>query len=203
MSGHGHHAGQPVTHALTAGDTDDAWTIDATTGELKLVGPLDYETTPSYSPDRDGRRRGLAGRPRRRSTITVTDVDEPPAFGAASYAFSVAEDAAVTTRVGTVTATDPEGATVIYDITAGDPARRWAVDALAGHLVLASWLDYETTTAYSLTVRALILGSSGATATATTTVTVTVTDVAGRAARRRPTWPPRPPPPAWPSPGTR
>ena len=168
--------GAAVTHTLTAGNTGGAWDLDAATGELKLTKALDYETTPTYDLTIEARS-GPAAATVVPVTITVTNVDEPPAFAAASYAFSVAEDTVVTTRVGTVTAADPEGATVIYDITAGDAARRWAVDALAGHLVLANRLDYETTTAYSLTVRALILGGSGPTAAATTTVAVTVTDV--------------------------
>ncbi len=168
--------GAAVTHTLTAGNTGGAWDLDAATGELKLTQALDYETTPTYHLTIEARS-GPAAATVVPVAVTVTNVDEPPAFAAASYAFSVAEDTVVTTRVGTVTAADPEGATVIYDITAGDAARRWAVDALAGHLVLANRLDYETTTAYSLTVRALILGGSGPTAAATTTVAVTVTDV--------------------------
>ena len=169
--------GAPVTHTLTAGNTNDAWTIDAATGELKVAGALDYETTPSYTltvtAAVGGDGAATASAP---VTITVTNVDEPPVFGAASYAFSVAEDAGFTTRVGTVTATDPEGGTVVYDITAGNSPGPWAVDSLAGTLVLAGRLDYETTPSYTLTVRAGVL--EGSRLTATTTVTVTVTDVA-------------------------
>ena len=167
--------GAAVTHALTAGNTGDAWTIDATSGELKVAGTLDYETTPTYTltVTADG---GAGGTATTTVTITVTNVDEPPGFAADSYAFAVAEDAAINTAVGTVTATDPEGGTVIYDITAGDAANQWAVDALAGTLVLGARLDYETTAAYTLTVRAGVL--DGSRLTATTTVDVTVTDVA-------------------------
>ena len=168
-------SGQPVTHALTAGNTGDVWALDANTGELKLAGLLDYETTPTYTLTltADG---GAGGTATTTVTVTVTNVDEPPGFEAESYAFSVAEDAALGTTIGTVTASDPEGGTVIYDITAGDAASQWAVDALAGRLVLGARLDYETTAAYTLTVRALVLG--GGPAAGTTTVTVTVTDVA-------------------------
>ncbi|MCY3896725.1 MAG: cadherin domain-containing protein, partial [Chloroflexi bacterium] len=167
--------GGPVTHTLTAGNTGDVWALDANTGELKVAGPLDYETTPTYTltVTADG---GAGGTATTTVTVTVTNVDEPPGFEAESYAFSVAEDAALNTTVGTVTANDPEGGTVIYDITAGDAAGQWAVDALAGTLVLGGRLDYETTAAYTLTVRALVLG--GGPAAGTTTVTVTVTDVA-------------------------
>ncbi len=164
--------GAPVTHSLTAGNTDEAWAIDATTGELKVAGTLDYETTPSYSLTVTADAGATATAT---VTITVTNVDEPPAFGEDSYSFRVAEDATVTTTIGTVTATDPEGATVVYDITAGNSPGPWAVDALAGRLVVANWLDYETTATYTLTVRAGVL--EGSRLTSTTTVNVTVTDV--------------------------
>ena len=166
--------GGSITHTLTAGNTGGVWTIDAMTGELKVASALDYETTPTYQLMVEARS-GPAAATVVPVTITVTNVDEPPAFEAASYAFTVAEDAAINTTVGTVTASDPEGGTVIYDITAGNTANGFAVDALAGRLVVASWLDYETTAAYTLTVRALVLG--GGPAAGTTTVTVTVTDV--------------------------
>ena len=112
-------SGPSVTHALTAGNPDSVWELDAMSGELKLAGALDYETTASYHLIVEARS-GPAAAAAVPVTITVTNVDEPPAFGAESYAFRVAEDAAVTTRVGTVTARDPEGGTVVYDPHGGE-----------------------------------------------------------------------------------
>ena len=86
--------GGPVTHTLTAGNTGDVWTLDATSGELKVANALDHETAPTYTltvtaaVGADGST--TASVP---VTITVTNVDEPPVFGADSYAFSVAENA--------------------------------------------------------------------------------------------------------------
>ena len=105
-------------------------------------------------------------------TITVTDVAEPPAFGAASYAFSVAEDAAVDAAVGTVGATVRANGTVTYAITAGNDAGAFAIGASSGAITVAAALDYETTTSYALTVTA----SHGQSAT-TAPVAITVTDV--------------------------
>ena len=114
--------GLPVTHTLTAGDPDAVWTLDATTGELKVAGTLDYETTSSYrltvtaAVGGDGTATATA-----EVTVTVTNVDEPPAFAGDAYAFTVAEDTTIPTTLGTVTATDPEGDEVLYDISAGNP----------------------------------------------------------------------------------
>ncbi len=165
--------GAAVTHRLTAGDPDAVWTLDATSGELKVAGALDYETAPSYQLTVEARR-GPAAAAVVPVTITVTDVDEPPAFAEDAYAFTVAEDTTIPTTLGTVTATDPEGDAVLYDISAGNPGGVFVVDALAGRLVVGARLDYETTASYTLTVRAQDPQRHAATAT----VTITVTDVA-------------------------
>ncbi|MDE2898348.1 MAG: cadherin domain-containing protein [Chloroflexota bacterium] len=164
-------SGQPVTHALTAGNQDEVWALDATSGELKLVGMLDYETTPIYTltVTADG---GAGGTATATVTVTVTNVDEPPAFEAESYAFSVAEDAPLGTTIGTVPATDPEGGTVVYDIAAGNDALTWAIDALKGAVVVGARLNQAATPSYSLTVRAGAL-EGGPSATVTVTITVT------------------------------
>ena len=98
------------------------------------------------------------------ATITIQEAAEPPVFGAASYAFTVAEDAAVPTVAATA------ATTVAYAITAGNAAGAWAIDGASGALSVAGALDYETTPAYTLTVTA---SADGATATATVAITVT------------------------------
>ena len=96
-----------------------------------------------------------------------------PTYGAASYAFTVAEDVAVGAAVGTVTATAAGGTAVIYTVTAGDEHGAFAIDGSTGALTVARPLDYETAASYPLTVAA----HEEASAAATTTVTITVTDV--------------------------
>ena len=165
--------GAAVTHTLTAGNTSGVWALDATTGELKVTGALDYETAPSYQLTVEARR-GPAAAAVVPVTITVTNVDEPPAFAGDAYAFTVAEDTTIPTTLGTVTASDPEGDEVLYDISAGNPGGVFVVDSLAGRLVVGARLDYETTASYTLTVRAQDPQRHAAMAT----VTISVTDVA-------------------------
>ena len=57
---------------------------------------------------------------------------------------------------------------MVYDITAGNEALTWAVDALKGAVVAGARLNYAATPSYSLTVRA---GSLEGGPSATTTVT--------------------------------
>jgi len=68
-------------------------------------------------------------------TVAVTDVNEgPPTFPATPLAVSLAEDVAVGTSVADVTATDPDGATLTYDIASGDPSKRFYVDPTSGRV---------------------------------------------------------------------
>ena len=110
------------------------------------------------------------------ATVTIQEAPaaKPPVFGAASYAFRVAENAAVTTVVGTVAAT--AATTVTYAITAGNDAGAFQIDGSSGALSVAGALDYETTAAYNLTVTA-----SAGDAAATVAVAITVTNVADTA----------------------
>ena len=110
--------------------------------------------------------------------VTDTSLQQAPAFGQESYAFTLAENAdgaLFGIAVGSVSATDPEGAPVTYSIEAGDRDGLFMVDAATGLVVyLGAGEDYESgTTSYELTVRA-----SDGQLTADTTVTVNVTDVA-------------------------
>ena len=161
--------GATVTHTLTAGNTGGVFALDATTGALTLATALDHETTSSYHLIVEARS-GPAAASAVPVTITVADVDEPPAFTAEPYAFSVAEDSTFPATVGTVTAVDPDGHEVAYDLTAGNTGDIFAVHASAGRLVLGGALDYETTPSYTLTVQA---SSSGGEVTTTVTITVT------------------------------
>ena len=118
-------------------------------------------------------------------TLSVTDVtaegqdaaNGSPAFGEASYAFELEENAnggLLGIALGRVEATDPDGDAVTYSIVSG-AAGRFAIDPETGEL------SYEGTgenpasgapTSYELTVRA-----SDGTAHSDVAVTVTVTDV--------------------------
>ena len=113
----------------------------------------------------------------------------PPVFGAASYAFNLAENAdgsSTAVAVGTVSATAADdGDTVSYSITAGNTGSVFAIDSSTGAITYTgSGEDFEGFTddpmvdndgpafAYTLTVQA-----SDGTASATVAVTISVTNV--------------------------
>ncbi|MDO7873536.1 Ig-like domain-containing protein [Hymenobacter sp. ASUV-10] len=103
---------------------------------------------------------------------TLAPVNELPVI--AAHNFSVAENSAAGTAVGTVTATDPEGQPLTYSITAGNTGGTFAIDPSTGAITVANpaALDFETMLSFALTVTASDGPGSGS-----ATVTVTLTDV--------------------------
>ena len=108
---------------------------------------------------------------------TAATCNLPPVFATSTYAFSVAENTAAWSVIGSVSATDPnEGDFVTYHITAGNAGGKFIASAGndVGHILLRGALDYESVSSYTLTVEARD-GNGG---TARATVVITVTDVA-------------------------
>ncbi|RAJ11492.1 malectin domain-containing carbohydrate-binding protein, partial [Arenibacter echinorum] len=108
-------------------------------------------------------------------TVTLTEaglpLNETPVI-TANQAFSVAEDAAASTIVGTVEATDTDSANLTYAITAGNDDTIFAIDENTGEITTLELLDFETVTQYTLTVEV-----SDEVNTASGQITVDVIDV--------------------------
>ncbi len=86
-------------------------------------------------------------------------VPQPPVFGTQGYAFALAENADGSTNrvaVGTVSATDPEGAALSYSLEGGNASGLFEIDAASGELFYTgSGEDFETGSgSFELTVRA-------------------------------------------------
>ena len=113
---------------------------------------------------------------------TTGACNRPPAFNTSTFAFSVAEDAATSTVVGTASASDSDGDTVAYSIASGNGDGVFSIYSDTGEVIVAGALDYESVQSYTLTVEARD-GKPGGTDTAT--VEITVTDVAETPPPRR------------------
>ncbi len=150
-----------LAYSITVGTHSGKFTIDSATGQLKTKDPLDHETAGSYDvyvKVNDGNN-GIDGI---MVTITVTDVNEPPAFddGAGPTTRSVSEGAAAGDAIGDpVEATDPDTKadpldtlTYALDTTTGDHAN-FEIDTGTGQLKVKDALDYETKSSYTVTVQ--------------------------------------------------
>ncbi|RYE85099.1 MAG: cadherin repeat domain-containing protein, partial [Methanosarcinales archaeon] len=103
-------------------------------------------------------------------TVSVTDVNEAPVWGASLHRFSIAESAAANAAIASVSATDPEGSAVTYQLLSS--SSKFSLSA-AGALTLARGVDFETDAAETLVVQA----SDTSGTTSTTLVTISITDV--------------------------
>ncbi len=94
-------------------------------------------------------------------------------IGSDSVTFTVDENASPGIHVGSaVTATDPEGGTLIYWLS-GTDASSFSIDSSTGQLIVKDPLDYETQSVYEVTVRV----SDVRNASDDVDVTITITDV--------------------------
>jgi hypothetical protein len=167
-------SGDTFTYELVTGtgSTDNGlFNIDGNT--LRATSSLDFEAQPTYSVRvRSTDAGGLTVE--NSFTITATNVNEAPSIEVQS--FSIVENSANTTAVGTVVSSDPDaGDTRTYAITAGNIGGAFAINPTTGELTVANSaaLDFETTPSFSLTVSVTDAG----TLTDTATITVNLTDV--------------------------
>ena len=97
--------------------------------------------------------------------------NEAPDFAARSYSLTVADDAATGAVVGSVSASDPDGRTVTYAITAGNDDGKFGIDTATGEVSMTGALGDEAGSSYSLTVQAS--DAEGTTSEVTAVVAVT------------------------------
>ena len=97
--------------------------------------------------------------------------NEAPDFAESSYSFTVADDAATGAVVGSVSASDPDGRTVTYAITAGNDDGKFGIDTATGEVSVTGALGDEAGSSYSLTVQAS--DAEGTTSEVTAVVAVT------------------------------
>ena len=169
--------GAALTYNIEGGNASGLFEIDATSGELFYTGAgEDYEAGAGpfeltvQASDGDLATHTIV-------VVTVRDVQEAPAFAEQGYAFDLEENSdgsATRVSLGTVAATDQEGAALSYSIEGGNAAGLFEIDAASGELFYTgAGEDFEAGTGpFELTVRA-----SDGDLSMDTAVTVSVTDV--------------------------
>ncbi|MEZ6122627.1 MAG: DUF2341 domain-containing protein [Planctomycetaceae bacterium] len=164
--------------AITGGNADNIFAINASTGQITVNDPaaLDYETSTSHVLQltvSDGTQTSAA----RSITINVTDVNDNTPVITPSQTFTVAENSAVGTSLGTAVATDSDSNTVLsnWTITGGTAVGVLQVNSTTGEITVANSaaLDFETIQSLTMTVTV----TDGVNISAAWSTTVTITDV--------------------------
>ena len=158
--------GGAVTFTLS-GTGSDNFSIDAS-GNITLASGLDYETATSYELTvvaDDGTYASTEV-----ITISVADVNEAPTLSSTVAFNAFLENTATGTTIATSSATDPEAGAISYSLS-GTGSENFSVSS-DGTVTLASGLDYETATAYAITLTA-----SDGTNSVSETLTINVGDI--------------------------
>ena len=164
-----------LTYRIIGDNSGGAFAINLTTGAITVANPanLNFEVSSGFSvtvevEDAAGATDTAV------ITITLTNVNEAPTMG--TGAFTSEENAANGTAIGTVAGGDPDADdTLTYSIVGGNDGGAFTINPSTGAISVANAtaLDFETTPAFTLTVRATDSGGLSG----DNTVTVTLTDV--------------------------
>lgn len=156
----------------------DLFHIDRENGKLYLKGQLDYESKQVHELNISARDRGLIWRETFTIfTITVTDiVDNPPKFHQAVHKVAVPENCQRDKVIYTLVAAKVDSVgTIQYYLTGNaDALTKFAINPINGQISCIGSLDYELTTSFQLSVKALKPGKALSTSTS---VLISVVDV--------------------------
>lgn len=145
-------AGDVLAYTITAGDSGGAFSIGGSNGQIIVNSSslLDFETTPTFTLTVQVEDSGMKT-DNTDVVIHLDDVNEPPNTSNATYTPN--ENLGNGEIVGDVLANDPEGVSLNYNITNGDPSSAFDVNS-AGQIIVnnSSLLDFETTPSFTLTV---------------------------------------------------
>ena len=135
-----------IKYVIESGNDDDIFAIDEDTGIITIIAALDYETADEHILVIKAEDKGVeAGTATAEVTIAVSDVnDNAPMFETAAITVTVDEDAAMGHEVVQVVASDIDtNTTLTYNITAGNEAGHFSIDASDGTISVAAALDFE------------------------------------------------------------
>ncbi|ESO89854.1 hypothetical protein LOTGIDRAFT_164541 [Lottia gigantea] len=168
-----------LSYFITGGNTNSAFTVDSTTGQVKTMKTLDFETTPTYFLEviaKDGGTPALSSSTT--VTVSISNVNENvPTCVSYNIVASVAEDTTVNSPVTSLTCTDADGDVLAYSITSGNTGSSLSLDSSSGTLTIATALDYETVPSYTLAINIIDQAVPGPVKTTTAQITVQIVPV--------------------------
>ncbi|WP_461606661.1 beta strand repeat-containing protein [Aeromonas rivipollensis] len=147
-----------VTYSLKVAGDHDAFTINAATGAVTLIGNPDHESKASYSftvvaTDAAGNASEQA------VTLNINDLDEvAPTITSGATASAIDENSGAGQLVYTVTSTDSADVSTgstSYSLKAGADAALFSIDAATGAVTLTGNPDHESKPSYSFTLVAM------------------------------------------------
>ncbi len=144
--------GDPLSFAITSGNEFGAFQVNETTGEITVIDtePLDYETNPGFQLSyvvNDGELTNNVV-----VNINLVNVNEPPVVN--SEIFSIDENSQVSTIVGVISASDPEGDLLTYTIGSGNELGAFEINETTGEITVVDLdpLDFEINQSFEVSI---------------------------------------------------
>jgi hypothetical protein len=142
------------TYSIIAGNSTGAFVLDSSSGELKVANTskLDYETVKNFTLTvqvSDGTHTAETT-----VTINLNNInDHTPVIEDA--VFSVDENTANGTTVGSIEVNDDDGDSLVFSIVSGNESGAFAIDSTTGEMAVAdaTKLDFETVQLFTLTIQ--------------------------------------------------
>ncbi|MBI4648971.1 MAG: cadherin repeat domain-containing protein, partial [Bacteroidia bacterium] len=139
------------SYSITNGNTGNAFQINPSTGIVRLIAAIDFETLPGYQLEitvSDGLNTAIAV-----LNISLIDLnDETPVFVTENDTISIPETTLTGTTLATFVATDSDANTIFsYQIVSGNNQGTFSLSS-NGILTLATAIDFETSQQYNLMI---------------------------------------------------
>ncbi|OWF41551.1 Protocadherin Fat 4 [Mizuhopecten yessoensis] len=171
-----------LSYSINSGNTNSDFKIEVGTGILQTVNTLDRETTSAYLLVVYVVDNGATARTASVTcTVTIGDLnDNTPAWTAAPYTFTVDENVATTTSVGTIAATDADtgvNSAISYNIIGywSGGSNPVTIDTSTGVITTSASLDRESADTYVIWCR--VQDSGTPVLSSDTNVTITINDL--------------------------
>lgn len=158
-------ANSVLTFSITGGNANNAFSVDASTGVIRIVTPWASGTQPPTFVVTVRDQGNLSSS----ATITV-NAALPPRISPQS--FSINENSASGTIVGTISASDPEQQSLTFTLLSGNTGTAFVLDSVTGVLRVNSStaLNFEVLSRFDLQVQ--VRDTTGLTSSALVTVNV-------------------------------
>ena len=160
---------------IASGNTGGAFSINPSTGAISTNGPLDRESTASYSLGIQVSD-GINTSSTETVTVSLNDLNDTAPVISAGQTLTVAENASSGTNLAStpITVSDADVTTTYsgWSIVSGNTGASFSINASTGVISTSATLDFETLASYTLGIQV----TDGTNTSATETVTINLTN---------------------------
>ena len=165
-----------LAYSIVGGNPTGTFAINSVNGRITVADPtfLNFETNPSFQLTvRVTEATGEALFDEALITINLLDLNDPPVI-VPGQNFSILENSAFGTSVGTVLANDEDGDTISYSIIGGNPGGAFAINASTGEITVqtSSAVDFETNPLFNLIIQTTDDGAGNVVSSETVVINV-------------------------------